>query len=297
MIYKEYVIFFLGFVLISCGQATYKAEDTAFQDKPDTSIQVIHEPSNGIHEEGTTIQKRILTPKGFSRITVQKNSFAYYLRTLPLKPHGAEVLSYNGTIKGNDQTYIAVVDKPIGNKDLHQCADAVMRLYAEHMFEQKQYEKIHFNFTNGFRVDYSKWMNGNRVIVDGNKTWWTLSADPSNTYESWWKYMELIFTYAGTLSLAKELKPVAIEEMQIGDIFIHGGSPGHAVIVVDMCIDASNGEKRFLLAQSFMPAQDIQVLHNRANKETDPWYPINFGDVLDTPEWVFYAGELKRFGQ
>jgi len=42
-----------------------------------------------------------------------------------------------------------------------------------------------------------------------------------------------------------------IEEINIGDVFIVGGSPGHAVIVVDMAQN-DNNEKIFLLAQSYI---------------------------------------------
>jgi len=43
------------------------------------------------------------------------------------------------------------------------------------------------------------------------------------------------------------LESVSIKNMNIGDVFIVGGSPGHAVIVVDMAVN-SDGEKIFLLA-------------------------------------------------
>ncbi len=46
--------------------------------------------------------------------------------------------------------------------------------------------------------------------------------------------MRIVFAYAGTLSLYEELESVPIKDMDIGDIFVQGGSPGHAVIVVDM---------------------------------------------------------------
>ena len=72
--------------------------------------------------------------------------------------------------------------------------------------------------------------------------------------------MNLIFAYAGTLSLSKELPSAAFDDMRIGDIFIQGGNPGHAVIVVDMAKHPATGEQLFLLAQSYMPAQDIQIL-------------------------------------
>ena len=45
-----------------------------------------------------------------------------------------------------------------------------------------------------------------------------------------------------------------LSEMQIGDVFIRGGSPGHCVIVVDMAVHQETGEKLFMLAQSYMPA-------------------------------------------
>ena len=55
----------------------------------------------------------------------------------------------------------------------------------------------------------------------------------------------MVFAYAGTASLAKELNPTAVQEMKIGDVFIVGGSPGHCVIVVDMAENRSTGEKSF----------------------------------------------------
>jgi len=107
--------------------------------------------------------------------------------------------------------------------------------------------------------------------------------------------MELIFNYAGTLSLSKEMKAITIDQLNIGDVFIKGGSPGHAVIVVDVATNSETGAKIFLLAQSYMPAQEIQLLKNPSNEDLSPWYSTDFGDVLNTPEWTFYKNELKRF--
>ena len=58
--------------------------------------------------------------------------------------------------------------------------------------------------------DYTEWMKGRRMVVDGNKTYWNNRQNPSNTYQDFWKYMELIFMYAGTLSLEKERKMIKI---------------------------------------------------------------------------------------
>jgi hypothetical protein len=167
-----------------------------------------------------------------------------------------------------------------------------MRLRADYLYEQKRYDEIHFNFTNGMKIEYSKWRLGNRIVVKGNKSIWIKSAKASDSYENYWKYMEQIFQYAGTASLAKELKPIAVADLKIGDVFIKGGFPGHAVIVVDTAI--KNGKKIFMLAQSYMPAQEIQILLNPSISNSC-WYNLDFGTTLETPEWNFNVNELKRF--
>ncbi|MDD4584014.1 MAG: DUF4846 domain-containing protein, partial [Eubacteriales bacterium] len=222
--------------------------------------------------------------------------YGEYLRNLPLKPHASPVLYYNGHEKNKDNVYMAVVDMEIGDSDLQQCADAVMRLRGEYLYGIGDYDRIHFNFTNGFRVDYSKWMEGYRVVVEGNRSYWQKKTQPNNTYQSFRKYMDIIFAYAGTLSLENELVPVDFDNMEIGDVLIQGGSPGHAVVVVDMAVNESTGEKLFLLAQSYMPAQEIQILVNTDNLDLSPWYSLNFeGDSIATPEWNFNKWDLKRF--
>ena len=96
--------------------------------------------------------------------------------------------------------------------------------------------------------------------------------------------------------MSKELHSVQdVNKMQVGDVFIKGGFPGHAVIVVDMAINEETGKKLFLLAQSYMPAQDIHILKNPANSRLSPWYELDFGEVLYTPEWTFDRDDLRRF--
>lgn len=285
---KILYVYFTFTLLYSCAQ---EIETNSNRIIDASSMSPLTSPVN---EEGTTISSRFNTPAGYSRVKSDELSFAFYLQNLPLKKHGASVKLYDGRIKQNYDVYAAVVDLDIGKRNLHQCADAIMRLRAEHLWNQKKYNEIHFNFTNGFRVDYSEWMKGKRMIVKGNKTYWSERNSPSNTYQDFWKFMELIFNYAGTLSLSKELKTVNLKDIEIGDVFIKGGSPGHAVIVVDLAKNENN-EKVFLLAQSYMPAQDLQILKN-PNNRINPWYAVE--DCIhgvETPEWSFEETQLKRF--
>lgn len=249
-------------------------------------------PTNNI--SGDDLATRISPPNGYTRISLSANSWGDYLRHLPLKPDGAEVHTYDGRVKPAGEVYCAVVNIDVGKKDLQQCADAVMRLRAEYLWAQKRYTDIHFNLTNGFKMDYDTWSKGNRLVVSGNKTSWKKSAEASSSYASFRKYLDIVFTYAGTLSLSKELKAKKLSALSVGDVFIHGGSPGHAVTVVDV---AQNGKGKtvFLLAQSYMPAQDIQILQNPNSKTLSPWYEVEEGERLYTPEWTFEWSDLKSF--
>ncbi len=105
-----------------------------------------------------------------------------------------------------------------------------------------------------------------------------------------------MFSYANTRSLSHELISLdSIGEMRIGDVFIQTGNPyGHAVIVVDMAENLRAKEKVYMLAQSYMPAQDIQILVNRNDTRISPWYLLCNGHI-NTPEWNFEPDNLKRF--
>lgn len=106
----------------------------------------------------------------------------------------------------------------------------------------------------------------------------------------------MVFSYAGTSSLEKELKSIPPRDIKIGDVFIQGGIQGPAFIVVDLALKPSTSEKVFLLAHSYMPEQDIQILKNANSSELSPWYRLSEVDNgLRTPEWTFGKHNLKRF--
>jgi hypothetical protein len=89
---------------------------------------------------------------------------------------------------------------------------------------------------------------------------------------------------------------VKLQSLEIGDVFIKGGSPGHAIIVVDVAIEKNSGNKIFLLAQSYMPAQSIHIVVNPNNSNISPWYSLDeIKTELYTNEWTFTKDELKRF--
>lgn len=249
-----------------------------------------------LNTQGTTIVTRILPPTGFVREDCANTSFTYYLRNLPLKPHGSKVHLYDNSVKSYQDGAFAVVNMEIGNTDLQQCADAVMRLRAEWLWKQKRYSEIHFNFTSGDRIDYVKWAEGSRIKVLGSKVSWTKTAEKDYSYITFRKYLDKVFMYAGTASLTRELVSVPINNIQPGDVFIQSGNPGHAMIVMDVVSNPTTKQKAFIAAQSFTPAQEIEIVRNLNDATNSPWYIVdNKGQNIVFPQWTFSAFELKRF--
>ncbi|GAB3829788.1 hypothetical protein GCM10028895_45050 [Pontibacter rugosus] len=157
---------FIGILtfILACSSKAEQVEEKSLQAITATEARII--------PAGKTIAERFPAPAGFTRVIPSQNSFGAYLQHFKLKPDGALVHYYNGAVKPNDNIYDAVLDIDVGQYDLQQCADAVMRLRAEYLFKEKRYEDIHFNFTSGFRADYSKWQQGYRIHVKGNACSW-----------------------------------------------------------------------------------------------------------------------------
>jgi hypothetical protein len=58
-----------------------------------------------------------------------------WLREISLKKDPGIYL-FNGRLRDDQSTHFAVLDMPVGDKDLQQCADALMRLRAEYFFNR-----------------------------------------------------------------------------------------------------------------------------------------------------------------
>ncbi len=248
------------------------------------------------YDPNNSMIKRIDVPQNFERVVVENNSFADWLRHLPLKPDNPPFRLYDGTEKLYQDGHYAILDINIGKTDLQQCADAIIRLYAEYLYAQNDLDEIQFKLTNGDLTAFRQWILGYRPMVDENSITWTKRAAHDSSYQTFVSYITFVFTYAGTYSLSKQLRTVDdMTDIAIGDIFVQGGFPGHAVLVVDMAINSKTGEKIFLLCQSYTPAQDIYILKNLQNQELSPWYTVDLSDTLYTPEWTFTLRDLMRF--
>ena len=232
-----------------------------------------------------SVKERFNAPAGYYLSAVSSGSFGDWVGQLSLKPKGTPTRTYYGSVARTNAYTAEVVDMSVGDQDLQQCADAVMRLRAEYFYQRKEYSDIAFNFTSGFRCDYLHYANGYRYNSDR----WVLKAGKDYSYKNFLRYLNLVFSYAGTLSLEKELIAVNDHQVRAGDVFIHGGSPGHCFMVLSVCND-SKGHQKFLLAQSFMPAQNIQVLQDGG----DPWFSLTSAANIPYGELIA-AQYLRRF--
>jgi hypothetical protein len=216
--------------------------------------------------------KDIPLPEGFERTAAHESSFAFFLRHTPLKKDKTVYL-FNGMPKRNQQAQFAVLNISVGERDLQQCADAVMRLRAEYFFSRNEHASI--------------------VFYDNKRTAYRFSGAGSK--DKFERYLNRVFGMCGSASLAKQLNGIGdFSSIQAGDVLIRGGFPGHAALVMDVAINKT-GKRIYLLAQSYMPAQDIHVLKNPAHNILSPWYEVTDAEEIITPEYVFKRTELKRW--
>jgi hypothetical protein len=152
-----------------------------------------------------------------------------------------------------------------------------MRLRAEYLYSQSRFDEISFRFLgDGKMHSYREHSKGtyNRKTFD--------------------KYLLHVFNFANTASLKLQLNKKSFDKLAPGDVLIQSGNPyGHAVMVMDVCVDA-DGNRRFMLSQSYMPAQDIQILIEPGNPG-NAWYHWPDGNSIETPEWTFDTTDLRSW--
>jgi len=237
----------------------------------------------------------ISLPEGFTYVDDGDSTYSKWLLDLKLKK-SKTVYLYNGKLKSNQDAQYGVLNIDIGKKDLVQCADAAMKLRADYLFEKHLYGQIKFLTTSGNEISFENWLKGMRWKVRGAKfVSYNIHKEVSNIQQEYNSFMELVFSYCGTYSLAKQLTAVNdIMSIQPGDVFVYGGFPGHAVTVMAVAKN-EGGDRIFLLSQGYMPAQDIHILKNYANADQNPWYKVSELYPLYTPQWQFEKGSLKRW--
>lgn len=249
-----------------------------------------------IDETKSTIRTRFDPPRGFSWVHDEPGSFGEFLTNFPLHPAGFPVRDFTGVPIEQQQHHVAILKIDVGEKNLQQCADAWIRLYAEYLWLHQRFDDIGFEFTSTQFFAWDDYKIGFRTKEINKKVSFVNTGKFDDSYENFQKYLEVIFRYAGTISLDVESDPVENNAaIKAGDFIIKPGSPGHSVIIVGVAKNTS-GKKRYLLAESYMPAQDIHVLVNHKNPKLSPWYELDVNaPATVTAKYIFKPTSIKRF--
>lgn len=237
------------------------------------------------------LHARFAPPPGFTRVEVEPKSFGAWLRELPLAAAGTPVRAYDGRVlhAATDSRIAAVVALDVSEADLQQCADTVIRLHSEWRWSQGARD-MSYRAAAGMQLPWARWARGERIVPQGASIQWAPGSKAVSDHASFRKYLDAVFAWANTVSLEKQSKPVKPEEIRAGDFFILPGNPGHVVLVLDV---AKKGDERVaLLGQSFMPAQNAQVLRPAGG---GPWFRLDPAKDVDTPFWKpFPWSSLRR---
>ena len=218
-----------------------------------------------------------------------EGSWKHFLQHLPVQE--GKVLDYSGRPVEDQDKQLGIIPYDVGKRDLQQCADALMRLRAEYLFSRKRYDEIGFHFVSGHYYSWKSYCQGKRPVPNGNNIRLVNGSPAPETHESLRRYLDIVYTYASTLSLARELKPAA--DFEIGTVVIYPGSPGHCFIIIDEMIHPAGG-KLFKLAEGYTPAQSIYVLRNISVEGNSPWHTLN-KERIETASYVFRNFQLKKF--
>ena len=216
-------------------------------------------------------------------------SWAYFLQHLPVQE--GTIIDYKGQVVPDQEKKFSLLSYDVGKRDLQQCADALIRLRSEYLFSQQRYEEIHFQFTDGTPYSFDAYVRGSRPIQDGNRVRFINTQPASFTCNHFRQYLDLVFAYAGTISLARELKNT--EDFTIGTVVLTPGSPGHCMIITDMATTPA-GDTLYKLVEGYTPAQSIYVLRNLEEPHLGYWHRLDKG-VICTASYTFQTYQLKSF--
>jgi hypothetical protein len=229
------------------------------------------------------------TSSGIFKKKFESNSWQYFLQHLPIVD--SPVRDYKGKPVDYQEKQAGVIPFDVGRADLQQCADALMRLRAEYLFQQKRYDDIGFHFVSGDYYKWSDYCKGLRPVPKGNGVKFVNSTPADQNHESLRRYLDIVYSYASTISLAKELKTAT--DFEIGTVIIYAGCPGHCFIIIDEAVN-NQGEKIFKLAEGYTPAQSIYVLRNLNEPAKTPWHKLGKG-VIETASYRFTNYKLGKF--
>jgi hypothetical protein len=229
-------------------------------------------------------------PNPVHPLSYPPDSWSSFLQHLPTE--NKPIVDYRGNQIENQEKHFSILTYDVGSTDLQQCADALIRLRSEYLFSQKKYAQIGFHFNSGIYYSLMDYLRGIRPIFKNRQQ---ILAKTNGacvlTHTSFRRWLDIVYTYANTVSLCKELKKA--EGLQTGTVIIFPGNPGHCCIIIDEAL-TDKQDTVYKIAEGYMPAQSIYILSNPYEPEWNPWYHLGKGDI-NTASCSFRSYYLKKF--
>jgi hypothetical protein len=184
-----------------------------------------------------TIHDRFAIPAGCRRARYPEGSFPDWVQHLPLQPEGARATDFRGDPLTTRMEALALVDVDIfpRGQDLQQCADYGLRLGFEYLARFYPDRRVTWRLQSGKPYTFSPG-----------------AADRART-------LHHLFAWLGTFGLKSYFPAPARTEYRPGDILVGNstGAIGHAVVVHDVV--RCGAERRYLVSQSWIPAQTPHI--------------------------------------
>ena len=213
-------------------------------------------------------------PIGYTRLATD-DTYAEFLRDLPLKKRGTPVRLYNGGIAHYQFLSAGVIDWPVLS-NAEQCADVTMRIRAEYLWQNGQYNKIRFKSVGGKNQNY-------------------YGGSTRSKFES---YLKDVYEHSNTASVYNETQVRDLSDVRPGDVLVYPsrqrGRYGHAILVADVA-KSHSGKTAILCIEGNTPAREAHVVRNM-NPFHLAWFILDGDEALITVNvFRFKKEELRHY--
>ncbi len=236
-------------------------------------------------------------PLGYRRVAVEAGSFAEYVRHLAVLPDTASVRYYDGRQVQQWPGSPRVIDMPfLFRTDVEQCADMALRLVSEYFWETGKADSLAFRLQNGQEISWREWSVGRRLRYDAESDRHVVSQDAADSSRTAFEeFLYYLFHWTGSVALKRDLRRIAASELQPGDLIVQNtsGAMGHVSVILDAAVN-DDGERLYLIANGWTPAQSMFIRQPQAGEGSDGWFTLA-GYERHLQGYRFGPFELRRF--
>ncbi len=236
-------------------------------------------------------------PAGYRRVAVAAGSFAEYVRGRAVLSDTAVVRYFDGRQVQQGPGSPRVIDLPfLFRTDVEQCADMALRLVSEYFWETGKADSLSFRLQNGQQIEWREWRAGRRLRYDAQSDRHVVSRGAADSSRAAFEgFLYYLFHWTGSVALKRDLRRVSASELQPGDLIVQNtsGAMGHVSVILDAAVNGE-GERLYLIANGWTPAQSMFIRQPQAGEGVDGWFTLA-GYERHLQGYRFGPFELRRF--